>query len=155
MTKGLYAGSFDPFTEGHLYLVEEAAQLFDELHVVMFNNPNKKRNFDAIKMVQAIDKVLKRKGITNCVVSYQEGLLAKYCKDNDIRFNFRGLRDGGDFNYEANLAFANRVIYPDLHTIYAQSIPENMGLSSTLVRELYKYGEDITKLVPKEVLDIM
>ena len=152
-TKALVSGSYDPFTFGHLCIVREASQMFDEVHVVIFKNAAKKRNYDAIDMVKAIEDTLRDEGITNCIVSVQNGLLAEYAANNDITYTVRGLRNNMDYNYEENIAVVNKDLNPNLKTVYLRG--EDIGISSSTVRELLSYGKDVSKYVPQNILELI
>lgn len=153
MKRAIVSGSYDPFTFGHLDIVKQASAIFDEVHVVIFTNSNKKRNFSEKSMVKAIKKVIKNEGLDNCIVTSNDGLLAKYCEDNGINFTVRGLRNNMDYNYEENISEVNQLINPNLTSIYLRA--GNKAISSSMVRELFSYHEDITPYVPKEVLKVM
>ena len=147
--KALYAGSFDCYTNGHHYIVRQASRVFDELHIVVAVNFNKKRCFDGDAMVRAIEETLAEDGITNCVVTSYDSLVADYCRDNDIDFLVRGLRNSMDYNYEENVASVNKLLNPDLESIYFRS--DNAAISSTMVRELLSFGRDVSSYVPGPV----
>lgn len=151
--KAIISGSYDPFTNGHLELVKQASLMFDEIHVVIFINSSKIRNFDVNDMVDAIDKTLKNEGILNAIVTFDDGLLAEYCKRNDITTTIRGLRNNLDYNYEENIVEVNKLLNKDLQTIYLRG--NDNKISSSTVRELLKYNKDVSMYVPKEVLKIL
>lgn len=151
--KALVSGSFDPFTVGHLAIVQQASEMFDEVHVVIFKNSSKKRMFDAVDMVAAIDADLKKAGINNAIVKLGSGLLAEYCEQNGILHNVRGLRNSGDYEYEEQMIYANTEIFPELKTIYLTG--GNNKTSSTLVREFLNYGKDVRKYVPENVYNLI
>lgn len=149
--KALYPGSFDPFTNGHLDIIKKAAALFDEIHIVIGINSAKRRRFSAESMKDAIEKALAERGITNCIVSIHDGLVAAFAKDNRIRYMIRGLRNNMDYNYEENIAEINKLIYPGMEYIYFRA--EHVALSSSMVKELLNYGQDVSKYVPPAVLE--
>lgn len=153
MKKAVYAGSFDPFTNGHLDIVKKASKLFDELHIVIGYNADKKRRYNISYSKEAIENVLKDLNITNCKVLIYDKLIAKYCKENDIEYFVRGLRNSMDFNYEENISEVNKLINPSLETIYLRA--ENVAISSSMVRELYEYGQDVSKYVPPQILPLL
>lgn len=153
MNKSIYPGSFDPFTNGHLSIVKEAAEIFDEVVILIANNPDKKRAFDIWSMKQAIEDILTANRIYNCKVEICDGLVAKYAASENIKYMIRGLRDSIDYNYEENIANKNHVINPELKCIYFRA--EDTAISSSFVKELYKYGEDISPYVPYEILTIL
>ena len=147
--KALYAGSFDCYTNGHHCIVRQASRVFDELHIVVAVNINKTRTFDAEDMVRVIRESLEEDGITNCVVTSYNRLVADYSHDNGIDFLVRGLRNSMDYNYEENVASVNKLINPNLESIYFRS--DNAAISSTMVREMLSFGRDVSSYVPAPV----
>lgn len=148
--KALYPGSFDPFTNGHLDIVKKAAALFDEVYIVIGINAMKKRSTDPEAMKSAIELTLADCGIANCTVCIHDGLIAAFAKENDISYMIRGLRNNMDYNYEENIAEVNKLINPNMEYIYFRA--ENVAVSSSMVKELHAYGQDISKYVPKQTL---
>lgn len=153
MAKAVYAGSFDPFTNGHLDILKKSSKLFDEVHLVIGINTNKQRKYNALNTKEAIENVLKREGLNNVIVVVYDSLIAKYCKENDIQYFVRGLRNSMDFNYEENIAEVNKLINTELETIYLRA--ESVAISSSMVKELYSYGEDVSKYVPVDILPLL
>ena len=147
--KALYAGSFDPYTRGHHAIVRKAACLFDQVDVLIGINTAKKRRFDAEAMEEAIDSALRMDGILNVRVVRFEGLVADYCAKNGIEWYVRGLRNALDYAYEENNAQVNQLINPGLETIYLRA--SEPAISSTMVRELLDFGQDVSKYVPPSV----
>ena len=151
--KALYPGSFDPFTNGHLDIVKKAAVLFEEVYVVIGVNAMKRRSFDAESMKTAIEQTLQDRGITNCRVCVHDGLVAEFSKEKGIHYMIRGLRNNMDYNYEENIAEVNKLINPDMEYVYFRA--ENVALSSSMVKELYSYNKDISRYVPRQILECM
>ena len=151
--KAIYPGSFDPFTNGHLDIIKKSAVLFDEVYVVIGVNSAKRRAFDSDKIKTAIEVTMATLGITNVRVAVFEGLVAQYAKDNGIKYMIRGLRNNMDYNYEENIAEVNKLINPDMEYVYFRA--ENVAVSSSMVKELYSYGKDISKYVPAQILSYM
>lgn len=148
----LYAGSFDPFTNGHLDIAIQASVLFDELIIGVTENSNKKRTTDMYDMASAMYNLFI--GHYNVrVVALEDCLVADYCKTHDINYLVRGLRNTSDYLYEENIAKINREINPDLQTIYFRA--NNDVISSSMVRELMKCGKDVSKYVPKEICKVL
>ncbi len=152
MTKriALYAGSFDPYTNGHHDIVKKAAALFDEVVVMIAVNIEKRRATDAEAMRQAIQAALEADGLSNVRAVTHTGLVAEYCAGHGIRWYVRGLRNSMDYNYEENLAQVNRLINPDLESIYLRS--DKPAISSSMIRELRAFGKDVGNYVPEAVL---
>lgn len=153
MSKAVYAGSFDPFTNGHLDILRKASKLFDEVHVLIGANSTKTRRYNILYSKEAIENVIKNEELTNCKVIIYEGLIAQYCKENDIEYYVRGLRNSMDFNYEENISEVNKLINPNLETVYLRA--NNIAISSSMVKELYSYGQDVSAFVPKEILPLL
>ena len=145
----VYAGSFDPFTNGHLSVVKSAAEVFDTVYVVIAQNCEKKRFVGFADMSKAIERCLLKEGLNNCKVEACFGLVADFCNDVGAGYLVRGLRNTSDYMYEENIAKINAEINPDLKTVYFRATDDT--ISSSMVRELHKYGKDISKYVPKEI----
>lgn len=151
--KAIYPGSFDPFTNGHLDIVKKAAEIFDEVYIVIGVNAQKKRTFAAEKMKSAIESTVQALGMNNVRVAIFEGLVAAYAKENGIKYMIRGLRNNMDYNYEENIAEVNKLINPDMEYVYFRA--ENVALSSSMVKELHGYGQDVSKYLPEAVYAII
>lgn len=153
MSIGVYAGSFDPFMNGHLAMVRKASMLFDKVYVVIAVNSSKQRHYPIGKMAIAMQETLKANGLDNCEVTYCEKLIADYCRDVKADFLIRGLRNNNDYNYEENIAEINKLVNVDLETIYFRA--DDKAQSSSMVRELFTFKKDISDYVPKLVEDVM
>lgn len=153
MKIGFYAGSFDPFTNGHLHVIKKASELFDKIIIGIGINDKKENRFDRDLMKTAIEKVLDRENITNYNILIYDKLSTDVAKENNCTFLVRGIRNGMDYEYEENLALINEDI-SGLDTVYVRA-GKFGNISSSSVMELLKYGKDISKYVPKEVLEII
>lgn len=153
MTKGFYAGSFDPFTIGHLSVVQRAAKMFDEVVVGIGVNPDKKRRFDVQKMKEAMQQIMNRYNLTNVsIISYND-MTTDAAKDNGATFLIRGLRNGMDYEQEENLALINEEV-SGFDTLYVRA--GKLGyVSSSMVMELLKYGKEVSKYLPEEVYQLV
>lgn len=149
----IYPGSFDPFTNGHLDIVKKGSKLFDEVHIIIGINAKKKRTYDSNEMKIAIEKTLLENGISNCKVIVYDGLVAEYTNENSVGYMIRGLRNNMDYNYEENIAEVNKLINPDLEYVYFRA--KNVAVSSSMVKELTGYGKDVSKFVPKHILEMI
>lgn len=150
----VYAGSFDPFTKGHLSIVKEASELFDHVYVVIARNAGKRRSVSPDEMQEAIAKTLKDERLLNCTATVlPEMLVADYCKACGAQYLVRGLRNTSDYMYEENIAKINREINSELKTIYFRA--DNEVISSSMVRELMSYGKDVNKYIPKAVATLL
>ncbi|MCD7726830.1 MAG: pantetheine-phosphate adenylyltransferase [Ruminococcus sp.] len=144
-------GSFDPVTFGHLDIIHRASVLFDKVIVLVSVNSTKNTSFSAAERVEMIKKV--SRDLPNVEVDTWEGLLAEYCKKRNVCAIVKGLRAVSDFEYEFQQALANKTLYPQGDTIFLTTRSENMYLSSSVVKEIARYGGDISSLVPSEILD--
>ena len=148
----LYAGSFDPYTNGHHDIVRKAAALFDEMIVMIGVNVAKRRTTDAEAMRRAIQAALDADGL-NARAVVDAGLVTDYCAREGIRWYVRGVRNGMDYGYEENIAQVNRLLNPDLETIYLRS--DEPALSSSMVRELLAFGRAADAFVPAPVAKLL
>ena len=148
-TIGFYAGSFDPFTNGHLQIVKKATKCFSKVIVGIAYNSEKKVRVNKEKMKQAIEKTFKDLKIKNVEVVLYKGLTADEAKKHNATILIRCLRNGTDYQYEENIAETNEKI-SELDTCYFRA-GELGYLSSSLVMELYQNGVDIKQFVPKAV----
>ena len=150
---GFYAGSFDPFTNGHLQIVKKAAKCFDKVIVGIGHNIEKKERIDRNKMKQAIEKAIEEEKLNNVEVVIYEGLTvdkAKECKANIL---IRGLRNGTDYEYEENISAINEKM-ANMDTCYFRA--GDLGyLSSSVVMELYINNKEIDKYVPRAIAELL
>ena len=153
MKIGFYAGSFDPFTNGHLHIIAKSAKLFDKVIVGIGVHPKKTRRFDKELMQKAIEQVLIREKLDNVTVISYNNLSVDVALDHNATFLVRGIRNGVDYEYEENMASINEEIC-GLDTIYIRA--GNLGnISSSLVMELLRNYKDVTKYLPEEVLALV
>ena len=147
--RAVYPGSFDPVTYGHLDIITRASQTVDELIVGVLVNRAKIALFsveERVKMLQIITKDL-----PNVRVESFQGLLVDFAKAQGASFIVRGLRAITDFDYELQMSQTNRIMAPQIDTIFLTTSLEYAYLSSTTVKEVASYGGDITKFVPDSV----
>ena len=152
MTEAIYPGSFDPFTNGHLDMVKKASELFDKVAIVVAINKNKSKTYDTDKMCKAIEIALAENNITNCIVGTWDGLIADLMHQWKIKYLIRGLRNNMDYNYEENIAKINKLIDPEIQTIYLRA---ESDISSSMVKEFYSFGKDISAFVPESIYKLM
>ena len=146
MNTALYAGSFDPFTNGHLDILEQASQIFDKVIIAVAKNSEKKSFLPLEKRLEIIKK--STSGINNLIIDSYDGLTVEYAKKCGADILVRGVRNSVDFEYELQISEVNRTLAPDIKTILLTPKPENSFISSTIVREIYSNGGDISQLVP-------
>jgi pantetheine-phosphate adenylyltransferase len=139
-------GSFDPITNGHLDIIIRGAKIFDEIYVSVLNNSTKTPLFSVEERIELIKKVTK--DIPNVKVDAFDGLLVEYAKSVNANALIRGLRAISDFEYEMQNASMNRVLNDDVETFFIMTNNQYSFLSSSIVKEVAKYGGDISELVP-------
>lgn len=144
---GMFTGSFDPITIGHLDIIERASGLFDKLYVGIFFNPNKIGLFTGQERLALLQKVFVGNGKIEVFLAGQE-LVVDVARERRVSHIVRGLRNGIDLEYEANFDYFNRQLAPDLETVYLISKPEYRNISSSQIRELIHYQQDISAYVP-------
>ena len=147
--KAIYPGSFDPITLGHLDIVERANRIFENLTILVLDNPRKEYTFTLEERYNMVKEAVKDfKGIS---VDYYKGLLVDYMKKNQFKVIIRGMRAVTDFEYELQMALANRKLFPEIETIFFISDERFSFLSSSLVKEVAMYGGDVKMWVPPNV----
>ena len=147
--RALYPGSFDPLTNGHMDLIERAAALFGSVTVAVLSNPNKK---PAFSVEQRIDQIQASTRHLSCidVVSF-DGLTVHCAATHQADLILRGLRAMSDFEYELQIAHTNRSLAADLETVFLATSTRHSFLSSSVVKEVARFGGPIDHMVPKEV----
>lgn len=154
MTVGIYAGTFDPFTEGHHDIMMRSLSLCDKLIIAIGLNPNKKTMFSEEERISHIKNVPCIKYELNNIIKVTsfQGLLVNYAKEVKADILIRGIRSVSDFEYEINLANINKVLAANIETIFLPTSPNLAVVSSSMVKEIAKYGGDISKFVPEHII---
>ena len=141
-----FPGSFDPITQGHVDIILRGAILFDKIIVGLGRNTSKNHLFTIDQRMDMLHATFEHvKGVE--VVSY-DGLTVDYCRQNNIPFILRGLRNSSDLDYERAIAESNRSIHPEMETVYLVSRPEYAHIQSTIVRELIKNNSSVSQFLP-------
>lgn len=146
---GIYPGSFDPFTVGHLDVLKNAALLFDKVYVAVLYNAEKRATFSVKDRLEMIERVIKQEGLTNVQAGTFDGLVVQYAGCVGAQFIIRGLRATSDFEYEFQIDAINRHLDGDIKTVYFMASPAHSFLSSSNVKEIGYYGGNIEGLVPQ------
>ncbi|AWE06562.1 pantetheine-phosphate adenylyltransferase [Lysinibacillus sp. 2017] len=142
-------GSFDPITLGHVDIIRRAADVFDIVYVAVLNNSAKNPLFSIDERIALIGEVLK--DIPNIRIEASSGLLIDYAREKNAKAIVRGLRAVSDFEYEMQITSMNRVLDENIETFFIMSKNKYSFLSSSIVKEVAKYGGNIGELVPKIV----
>ena len=152
-TRAIYPGSFDPFTLGHLDIVDRAVKIFGDIRIVVTHNPNKQSESDpwhrADLILQAIQDALIPPSLAIIEV-LDHGLLADYCRENGFNVIVKGIRNSADIDYELPMAKVNRDL-AEIETLYLPASPEVAHISSSLVRQVAALGGDVTRYLPPAV----
>lgn len=144
MKRGLFPGSFDPFTKGHEVVIRKALNLFDEIVIGVGVNSTKNYMFDTDKRLFHIRSLFEDQ--SKIRVEVYNKLTVDFCKDMDAQFIIRGLRDSKDYEYERSIAHMNQSI-SDIETVIFLTDPEYSAISSTIIREIHRNGGSIDKFV--------
>ncbi len=149
----IYPGTFDPITNGHLDLVARAEQIFDEVIIAVSDNPRKNPLFNIDERLALVEEAVK--DIPHVHVESFDDLLVSYVARKNAKFVIRGLRAVSDFEYEFQLASANRRMDSNVETIFLTPQESNYFISSSLVREISYYGGDVDSFVPKHIIEAL
>jgi pantetheine-phosphate adenylyltransferase len=142
----LFPGSFDPFTKGHEDIVLRGSSLFDEVVIGIGHNSQKQRYFSIEVMITCINEAFKNQ--PNVRVETFVGLTASFAEKIGAKYLLRGLRNTTDFEYENSIAQINKNIYPNLETVLFITSPELAYISSTIVRDIHRYGQNVDNYLP-------
>ena len=149
----IYPGSFDPITNGHLDLIKRASKLFDEVIIAITQNANKSSFLSIEQRVNAVNKSIT--ALNNTRVLSFDSLLVDFAREHNAQIIIRGLRAVSDFEYEFQLSGMNKRLNPGIETLFMTPSEEFANISSSLVREIYTLGGDISAFVPDSVKIIL
>lgn len=151
MNIAVYPGSFDPVTYGHLDIILRGAKIFDKVIVAILENPNKEPLFSIEERKAMLEVAIK--SYNNIEIDSFQGLLADYMKVSQANTIIKGLRAVSDFEYELQMASINKMLAPEVETFFMMTNKNYSFLSSSVVKEVAKYGGDVSDLVPPIVID--
>ena len=150
MKNAIYPGSFDPVTVGHLNIIRRASEIFDKLTVCVMVNAGKNPMFSLEERVELIKRVTS--DLSNVEVDFSGELLAEYAQKKGKCVIVKGLRAGSDFESEFQMAMINHKLNPDLDTMFLTAEHQYTYLSSSMVKELGRYGADLSDFLPAEII---
>lgn len=150
MKIAIYPGSFDPVTSGHLNIIRRAANIFDKLIVCVMVNAGKNPMFSLEEREELIRRITR--DLPNVEVDCSNELLANYAKRKGSCVIVKGLRAGSDFENEFQMALVNRKLNPELDTMFLTADSQYMYLSSSMVKELGRYGADLSDFLPEAII---
>ena len=146
----LFPGTFDPVTLGHTDIINRALPLFDKLYIGIGRNTNKQPMFSEQQRLDWLNQIYKGNDKIEAVV--YDGLTVDCCKKVGANYILRGIRYVNDFEYEKGIADMNRSIAHEIETVFLTCLPQYTSVASTLVRDVLKYGGDVSQFLPKEVV---
>lgn len=153
MKKCLFAGSFDPFTLGHLEIVEKAKKSFDKVIVAIGENDQKTPYFSLKDRLKIINRIFV--GDSKVTVTSYTGYTVDFMKSKDIMFTVRGIRDGKDLEYEMKMDAFNKERYPEIISLFYPIEDKFKGISSTKVKEIILDKGDLSGYMPESVIDLV
>lgn len=142
----LFPGSFDPFTNGHLDIVRRGVGLFDQLIVAIGTNSSKQRYLPVEQMQEIIAGLFRDEPRVS--VRTFKGLTAEFARETGATYLLRGLRNSPDFEYEKPIAFGNKHVNPDLETVFLLTSPALGAISSTIIRDIHRFGGNVNAFLP-------
>ena len=148
----VYPGSFDPVTNGHLDIIKRASKIFEKVYVAILTNSSKSPMFSVEERMEMIRQSVKAKGLTNVEVCSFNGLLVDFVADKNANVIIKGLRAVSDFEYEFQMALMNHKLLKDVETLFMMTSNKYSYLSSSIVKEVARYGGNLDGLVPEELI---
>ncbi|MEE9238882.1 MAG: pantetheine-phosphate adenylyltransferase [Thermodesulfobacteriota bacterium] len=149
MKIAIYPGSFDPFTYGHENIIERSVKVFDQIIVAVAHNTSKKTIFTVEERVEILNEVFKNRD--DVKVDYFEGLLVEYIKKMGTNVVLRGMRTVSDFEFEMQMALANKTLSSELETVFMVTDSEFSHISSSVIKEVVSLNGSASHMVPKIV----
>lgn len=147
--RAVFPGSFDPITLGHENVIRRAIPIFDEIIIAIGQNIEKKNQFSLEDRLRWINETFA--DCTSVKVDYYSGLTVDFCKKVNANYILRGLRTSADFEFERTVGQVNKKLYPEIETVFLLTTPEYTSINSSIVRDVYKNGGDVSVFIPKAI----
>lgn len=145
----LFPGSFDPFTLGHYAIVEQGLKIFDKIIIGIGANSQKSGLLTTENKIKLIESIYKEQDQVE--VSQYCGLTGDFCREHDVRFILRGMRNTVDYECERNIMLVNQMLYPEITTVLLFTPPEYVSISSSIIRELLHFGKNPKEFLPNNI----
>lgn len=153
MKIAIVPGSFDPVTNGHIDIIKRTAELFDEVYVAILINSSKTPLFTVEERIELLKHVTR--DIENVKIESFSGLLVDFARKKKANCIVKGLRAVSDYEYEVQMALTNKQIAPEIETLFIPTSGLYSYLSSSIVKEVAKYGGDLTQMLPNEIIEVI
>lgn len=153
MKIAIVPGSFDPVTNGHIDIIKRTAELFDEVYVAILVNSSKTPLFTVEERIELLKYVTR--GIENVKIESFSGLLVDFARKKKANCIVKGLRAVSDYEYEVQMALTNKQIAPEIETLFIPTSGLYSYLSSSIVKEVAKYGGDLSQMLPNEIIEVI
>ncbi len=148
--RAVFPGSFDPITLGHENIIRRAIPMFDEIIIAIGQNIEKKNQFTLEERMNWILQTFE--DCNNIRVDYYSGLTVDYCRKVNAQYLLRGLRTSADFEFERTVGQVNKRLYPAIETVFLLSTPEYTSINSSIIRDVYKNGGDVSAFIPSGII---
>lgn len=156
MTKAIYAGSFDPFTMGHLNILNRSAKMFEEVIVAIGTNTSKRALFTPEEKLEMISEVIEKSSNDNVrVILHVDGLIVDLAKAEGAAVMVRGIRSLSDMEYEMNIASMNKTQQPDIESVFLMADEQYRFVSSSMIKEVAIFDGDVSTMVPDSIAERM
>ncbi len=156
MTKAIYAGSFDPFTMGHLNILNRSAKMFDEVIVAIGTNTSKRALFTPEEKLEMINEVIEKDSYDNVrVILHVDGLIVDLAKAEGADVMIRGIRSLTDMEYEMNIASMNKTQQPEIESVFLMADEQYRFVSSSMIKEVAIFDGDVSGMVPHSIAERM
>lgn len=147
--RAVFPGSFDPITLGHENIIRRAIPMFDEIVIAVGQNIEKKNQFSLEQRMDWIKQTFE--DCNNIIVDSYSGLTVEYCRKVNAQYILRGLRTSADFEFERTVGQVNKKMYPLIETVFLLTTPEYTSINSSIVRDVYKNGGDVSIFIPSAI----